>query len=169
MKWFKLGIISFIIFSLLLTVFSLFVPSSLRLAKAINIASKGDSIIAFVSDFKNWPQWHPAFFESEPAKWAATDNGWKNETFSISLSEIKDDQVISEIKKSGKKPMYTVWRVIDAPGMDSVAVQWYMDFHLRWYPWEKFSSLFFEKIYGSQMETGLAKMKEILENRSSHK
>jgi len=47
-------------------------------------------------------------------------------------------------------------------------VQWWMDFKLRWYPWEKFSSLFFENIYGAQMEKGLDNLKRLAEaNRSS--
>jgi hypothetical protein len=38
-----------------------------------------------------------------------------------------------------------------------------MQFKLRWYPWEKFASLLFEKQYGTQMEAGLNKLKAYLE------
>jgi hypothetical protein len=37
-----------------------------------------------------------------------------------------------------------------------------MDFRLSWYPWEKFSSLFYEKTYGTMMETGLLNFKKRL-------
>jgi hypothetical protein len=39
-----------------------------------------------------------------------------------------------------------------------------MDFKLRWYPWEKFSSLLLEKRYGPVMEQGLAKLKKSINN-----
>jgi hypothetical protein len=39
-----------------------------------------------------------------------------------------------------------------------------MDFHLRWYPWEKFASLLLEKSYGPRMEQGLATLKRLVEN-----
>jgi hypothetical protein len=42
-----------------------------------------------------------------------------------------------------------------------------MDFKLRWYPWEKFKSLFFENIYGAHLERGLGNLKELSEGRRS--
>ena len=47
---------------------------------------------------------------------------------------------------------------------DSLTLQWYMDFKLKWYPWEKFRSLFYENIYGVQMEQGLSNLKELAKN-----
>jgi hypothetical protein len=41
-----------------------------------------------------------------------------------------------------------------------------MDFRLRWYPWEKFSSLLFEKQYGTQMEAGLESLKQLAEDNN---
>jgi hypothetical protein len=38
-----------------------------------------------------------------------------------------------------------------------------MDFHLRWYPWEKFGSLLLEKSYGTKMEMGLMSLKKLAE------
>jgi hypothetical protein len=38
-----------------------------------------------------------------------------------------------------------------------------MDFHLKWYPWKKFSSLFFENTYGVMMQEGLENMRNLTE------
>jgi hypothetical protein len=38
-----------------------------------------------------------------------------------------------------------------------------MDFRLRWYPWEKFSSLLLEKRYGPMLENGLDNLKKLME------
>jgi hypothetical protein len=37
-----------------------------------------------------------------------------------------------------------------------------MDFQLGWYPWQKFSTFFFESTYGALMEKGLANLKKEL-------
>ena len=38
-----------------------------------------------------------------------------------------------------------------------------MGFHLRWYPWEKFTSFMFERIYNPQLQKGLDNLKTFLE------
>jgi hypothetical protein len=39
-----------------------------------------------------------------------------------------------------------------------------MDFQLGWYPWQKFSSLFYENTYGNMMQDGLARLKSVADN-----
>lgn len=36
-----------------------------------------------------------------------------------------------------------------------------MDFHLSWYPWQKFGSLLYESTYGAMMEKGLTNIKTL--------
>jgi hypothetical protein len=55
------------------------------------------------------------------------------------------------------------WNVIEGSEPGKVTVQWFMDFHLRWYPWEKFSSLLLDKRYGSAMEKKLSELRTKLE------
>jgi hypothetical protein len=62
------------------------------------------------------------------------------------------------------KPVATGWKTISYPNNDSVTVQWYMDFHLRWYPWEKFGSLLLEKSHGARMEQGLTNLKKLIQS-----
>ncbi len=52
------------------------------------------------------------------------------------------------------------WNIMEATVPNTVTVQWYMDFHQRWYPWEKFSSLLLEKRYGPVLEKGLSDLKK---------
>ena len=76
-----------------------------------------------------------------------------------------DSTVLAEIKNPGFKKGICGWNFIAAAGPNTITVQWYMDFHLRWYPWEKFSSLLLEKRYGPMMEQGLARLKNYFEVR----
>ncbi len=77
--------------------------------------------------------------------------------------EKKADERIAVMQKKNGKPMISGWKCIQQPGADSTTLQWYMDFKLRWYPWEKFSSLVFDKSYGGRMEQGLNNIKKIVE------
>ena len=80
----------------------------------------------------------------------------------ITIIENKNDEVIAEIR-SGENKIKSGWKTISYPHTDSTTLQWYMDFHLRWYPWEKFRSLLFEPTYGPRMEKGLNNIKKLVE------
>jgi hypothetical protein len=68
--------------------------------------------------------------------------------------------VIFQLQQPHKKPVINGWKIYHtAP--DSLTLQWYMDFHLRWYPWEKLGSLFYENTYGVMMEQGLTNLKRL--------
>ncbi|RYY90244.1 MAG: hypothetical protein EOO15_03290 [Chitinophagaceae bacterium] len=59
----------------------------------------------------------------------------------------------------GVRDLHNSFQLHRFEGADSLTLQWYIDFKLKWYPWEKFSSLFFENSYGNMMQTGLERMK----------
>ena len=46
---------------------------------------------------------------------------------------------------------------------NTTVVQWYFDFRLKWYPWEKFGSIIFDKQLGPPMEQSLGELKKKLE------
>jgi hypothetical protein len=78
------------------------------------------------------------------------------------LTGKKENEVTAEYILPNKKiPMG--WLLATGANSNSVTVQWYMDFHLRWYPWEKFSSFLFEKIYHPQLQQGLENLKKFVE------
>jgi len=54
------------------------------------------------------------------------------------------------------------FNILESGLPNTVTVQWYMDFHLGWLPWKKFSGLLLEKRYGPMMETGLDKLKKAI-------
>ena len=127
----KLGIISVIVFALLITGMSLFFPSHIRISKAIDINSSKDSIQQKIYDPVERQKWLP------------------------------DTSFI--INPSPKRKSSEGWNIYDSNRPNTFTVQWYLDFHMRWYPWEKFSGLLLEKRYGPVMERGLEKLKGLLE------
>lgn len=153
MRIIKLGIISFVFIFILITLISLMFPSQIRISRATNLPNQRDSIFALL---KNEPLWHPAYLDS------AT---------SVQMRQLKktvvaqtDSTLIYTLQQSERKKVTSGWQLYGTPASDSLTLQWYMDFRLSWYPWEKFSSLFYEKTYGAMMERGLNNLKKRLGN-----
>jgi hypothetical protein len=148
MRIIKLGIISVIVFSLLITGISLLFPSHVRISKAIDISTQTNLVMSQLKDTINWKNWYPGADSAEvlPVIISVTDT-----TVLASSTIVKGRKGISG------------WNVFQAAIPNTVTVQWYMDFHLRWYPWEKFGSLLLEKRYGPMMERGLQRLKAELE------
>lgn len=164
MRIIKLGIISLVFFAIFLTVFSLFFPSHIRISKAIDINASKDSVMSLLGDVRNWKRWYPG---ADTAQYIAL----KGKILGISASGM-DGLVIKDITDSSVATTDTGphsrkggsgWNIFSGSTPNTVTVQWYRDFHLRWYPWEKFSGLLFEKRYGPPMERGLDNLKKVLE------
>jgi hypothetical protein len=150
----KLALISAIFLFLIATAFSLFIPSHIRISKAINIPGPADSALELIKDTTRWEQWHPAYMSRDSAQFP-----------SIRITTIKEtaDEVVMELQQGNKKPVINGWKIHGNAGADSLTLQWYMDFHLKWYPWQKFGSLFYENTYGVMMQQGLDNIKSRVE------
>ena len=165
MRFIKLAIISFILFFLLITGISFFIPSTVRISRAIQVNADREKLVNILSDIKVWKSWYPGmdsgniiYEEGKPVA-IKPDPGNK---IQWRKKDVTDSSVIFYLAGAGSKKVDNGWNLVREQG--SLTVQWYMDFKLRWYPWEKFSSLLFEKQYGTQMEIGLAKLKRLAEN-----
>lgn len=118
-----------------------------------------------LSDVSGWKKWYPGadtlklYYEGNVDRGLVLDEQRKRY---LVLKEKRNDQVTAEYVLLNKK-IPTGWLVATNAESNSVTIQWYMDFHLRWYPWEKFSSLMFERIYHPQLQQGLDNLKRILE------
>jgi len=171
MRVIKLAILSFIFIFLLVTTISLFIPSHIRISRATDINSTKQAVMSFISDPLKWKEWYPGadsldiiYIEGKPKGILLDSSG----LLGISIFNINDSVVtVGEVGMSATQRMEMGWKVLSGGNENNVVTQWYMDFKLRWYPWEKFKSLFFENIYGTHMERGLANLKELSEGRRS--
>lgn len=155
MRLVKLALISFMFFFGIITLISLLIPSHIRISKAIDLNSDGKNALALIANKEKWPLWHPAYEtgnDSAQNKWVQQTN-WKK------LIQ-NDSVVIVELQPNGKKPIVNGWQIYTHGHSAQTTLQWYMDFQLSWYPWQKFSALFYEGTYGKMMENGLNSLKE---------
>ena len=159
----KLGIISVIVFALLITGFSLFIPSHVRISKAIDINAAKDSVMMQVSDAANWKKWYPGADSMNLLLVEGKIKGIEAHSGQgLMITSVNDSTVLAINTGSISRRGETGWNFYPANN-NAVTVQWYIDFHLKWYPWEKFSSLMLEKRYGPQMEQGLGNLKALFE------
>lgn len=170
MRHLKLALISFIFLFLLITGFSLFIPSHIRISKAINIKAGKDSIMMQIRDAAKWKNWYPGldtaklYYENGIVKGVMLNDKDPDHPVYIHIIKEEPGEITAEFITQKRKPVINGWRTISYSTTDSITLQWYMDFHLRWYPWEKFSSLLLERSYGSKMEQGLTNLKKLLQS-----
>ena len=127
-----------------------------------------DSVYKEVSNIQTWKNWHPALIDLQAEEFVFLEDGsMKVKNDFLKIMQKDKNVVIAEIKKEGGRPLLSGMKFITHPQVDSLSIQWYLDFKLRWYPWEKFRSLFYENIYGVQMEQGLSNLKQLMEARRS--
>lgn len=170
MRFVRLIVISFIVFFLIATAFSLLIPSHVRISKAVNIKANTDSILASVKDPARWKEWYPGLdtahllHVNNEVKGVYIDDKDITNPVYITLTRVDSTEIEAQYISRKMKPVANVWKIMWYATSDSTTLQWYMDFHLRWYPWEKFSSLLLEKSYGTLMEKGLSNLKRNVEN-----
>jgi hypothetical protein len=164
MRIIKLGLISVVFFAIFLTLFSFLFPSHIRISKATDITASRDSLVAQLADPAKWKNWFPGS-DSAISHYL---NGYMDgittkDGKDLILKNTSDSLIIATYKINKQRTTETGWNIFEANTPGAYTVQWYMDVHLRWYPWEKFSGLLMEKRYGPMMEQGLQNLKNLLE------
>lgn len=155
MRLIKLALISIVFLFIVVTAISLFIPSHIRISKAINISAQKDSVFALIDDTSKWKRWHPAFI--------AGDSTRKFAAIHITHKIEGDSEIVMYLQQQGKPEVINGWKIYQNNPADSLTLQWYMDFHLKWYPWQKFGSMLYENTYGTMMEQGLTNIKSLVQ------
>jgi hypothetical protein len=164
MRIIKLGLISIVFFAILLTLISFFFPSHVRISRATDIRAEKNRVLATINDVTGWRSWFPGADSTGVYEPAAGKQGLERSLLgSIELKAVSDSSLIATNRGPGSGEGEMGWNVFPANTPGTTTVQWYMDVHFRWYPWEKFSSLLLEKRYGPVMEKGLDNLKRQLE------
>jgi hypothetical protein len=153
MRLIKLALISFVVFFGIITAMSLLIPSRVRISRATNISDPSDSVFYLIRNREQWPRWHPAFQQQNIVALL--------QQHGIQVTPLLQTDTLVTVRwqQAGKPPVLNGWQLHRFTASDSATLQWYMDFQLKWYPWQKFSSLFYEKTYGAMMEQGLQNIK----------
>ena len=162
----RLVIGSIVILSLIiLFIFALF-PSAVSVTRMVQINSPEDKILAKISDLRTWKSWNE-FVNSPVAKnnqGTKPDSAWA-EYLRIGGNEISRSVVgsdhINTIWTRGNK-VFTGQFIIDTKNGPPIVI-WTLNFNVKWYPWEKLASMFYDKQLGPLMEKSLVQLRDQLE------
>jgi hypothetical protein len=80
----------------------------------------------------------------------------------IQIVSVSDSLVVANWKTT-EANYTTKFRFIYNPGQAVTIVQWQFEQDVKWYPWERISSLMNDKILGTLMEKNLAKLQLVVE------
>lgn len=113
MKVIRLAILSFVFLFLIVFGISLFIPSHVRISRAINIKSSNDSVLNEINDMNRWKKWYPGF-DTLPLEPVSLKDGRlmsvKLLTTIISITDVKKSEVKAEFASGDKNPIISGWK-----------------------------------------------------------
>ncbi len=159
MKFIKLFIISVVMLFSLLTAFSSLLPSKVRISRAVDITDAPANVLLKIKNMKEWQSWNE-YIKAIKIRSITTDS-IHSDILSVSITSSDIASVTTSWKQQNKASFPGIFNLVS--GKSQTTVQWYFEFSIRWYPWEKFGSIIYDKELGPQMEKSLQNLKQMLE------
>ena len=165
MRLIKLFFISVLFLGLFLTAFSLLFPPHLHIARNVNISSSQQKVFSVIDDLHTWIKWNKFVNDSVLTDLKISSDGQTATSGQLDIFLQKDSLGGITIlwKKHNGKQFSGGFKFLQLHA-DNITVQWYFDFTFKWYPWEKFGSLVFDKQFQPVMEESLHNLKLLIEN-----
>ena len=161
MRFVKLAIISAVVLFIVIFLFSLIIPSTVRVSRAIDLSAPKDSLVARLADLREWKQWNIMANNPELSNEQFTEKVITSEQMTITKTAQAGDTLLTDWKQANARVLNSGFTWYGNDGQ--LVLQWYFDIKLRWYPWEKFGSIVFDKQLGPPMEKSLGNLKKLLE------
>jgi hypothetical protein len=163
MRLIKLGLISFVVLFLLATAIGLLFPSTVLVSRAIDIKSSKATVFENVKDLRKWNNWVDGM--NNPIVKLLDSSEAKLGNTTVKIVAITDTTVVSEwISENAAKQTSTI-RLIGDSSTKMTVVQWQFVQEVKWYPWERFSSMMNDRIIGTLLEKNLNQLKKTVEEQ----
>jgi hypothetical protein len=156
---------------LMITLFSLLIPSNVRISRAVVIYNtSAAAIFQQMVPFENWKNWHP-IFTSDSARF---NRDGKDKSFHIvhrqqdivlDLRDGDSSSIHFLLKVKGENDVQNEIVIHSLPAQEAVQVEWRTITYLKWYPWEKFYGIFLDQLTGASYEGALNGLKIFIEGR----
>src|SRR4051794_21081977 len=145
MKFIKLGLISLVVFGLMLTAFSLLLPSQTNISRAIDINAPADTVYKYINNIAKWKEWY-ANYDSSTASISSVTVG-KGASLSMNkttatISEAVPDTIKVTWQTNNNNPVVGEFSLIPRDSTaTSITLQWNFIQKVKWYPWQKLASI----------------------------
>jgi DNA gyrase inhibitor GyrI len=165
----KFAGLSLLTLFIVLTLLSLLFPANVRVSRIINVAASRQKVYDAVSDFHAWGQWND-FVRASPLtniQYSSPSYGpgatLRSDQLLITMKDVDSNGVLLNWNLTGGKQFVGGFQLLSL-NADSLTVQWWFDFHFRWYPWEKLGVFVYDRKLGPVMEESLKGLKLFVEN-----
>jgi len=159
---------------IVITLFSLLIPSRVRVSRAVLINNTSQQeVFQQIGRFNNWPAWHPVFtvdsatMKLQPAGTDGLPSGCiitqRGKEIIINLLAADTSSVKFSMQAEGENEIDNDIVISSQPGSSVVQVEWRAITKLRWYPWQKFYGIFIDQLTGPGYEVALNGLKDHLE------
>lgn len=174
MKFIKGFIFAIIGLSIVVTLFSLLMPSKVMTVRSVVIHATPGKVFSEIEDLQKWKHWHPVFMHDSLSMQISTPSTginafaeWGNENSrkKLLITEILGTQLKALLKQTGQNEAVNMIAVSSLKDSNNVQVEWRVLNHVKWYPWEKFSGIFIDKMTGPGYEEALNNLKEVIEGK----
>lgn len=161
---------------ILMTLFSLLIPSRVITVSGRDVAAPKDSIYAAIKDFHEWKKWHPLFTAGSQAALIkdnsagiGTSVSWgESNRNTLTITGYFPDGIKLDLSRPGENTVENTMRIIPLDDSSAYQVEWRAVTHLKWYPWEKFAGIFINQVTGPGYDAALDALKNYLEKPKAH-
>lgn len=144
-------------FFIVITLFSLLMPSTVMIAKTQTIPAQKSTIMEYVRIPSNWQKWYPELM-NENVQYSDSTIAWQKnkiefideDSFAVRVSFMRDSEL----------PVITDISLFDIDGLPQV--EWKAYHKLKWYPWEKFGGIMLGDMAGPLYDSALISLKEVV-------
>lgn len=157
-----------------ITLFSLLIPSRVMTARSVVIHADPVLVYNEIADLKNWKHWHPVFVQ-DSNKISFTQNSSGKDAAASWASNNKENKLVITgstnksiellLQRPGENDVKNIISINPVNDSTAIQVEWRALVTLKWYPWEKFYGIFVEKVSGPGYEMALNKLKELVEKK----
>jgi hypothetical protein len=162
----KLIFASLLVFSLIiLFLFALF-PSDISVTRVVQINKPRAEVRYKIADLREWKSWNDFLYKAcgnRSVSWARGKEDSihiERPYIRVDLLKTTPDSVITRWEQDKK---YFNGNFILTEMSGQTVLEWTLYFHVKWYPWEKLASMFYDKQLGPLMENSLIKLRNELE------
>lgn len=159
----------------IITLFSLLIPSSVRISRAV-VINNADAAAVYnqIIPFENWKNWHP-IYTTDSATFNRDSKGadfhiiHRQQDIQLLLQKADSNSIQFLLQTKGANDVQNEIVIHSLPSQQAVQVEWRTITRLNWYPWEKFYGIFLDQLTGASYEGALNGLKGFLEGGLSNK
>lgn len=138
------------------------------MSRVLQIRAPADRVQRKITDLREWSSWNDFLYD------ASAQNSVSYPQGTLDSIHIKRPYITVDLVKTLPDTVYTKWQhgnrsftgiFILTELNGQTVLEWTLHFRIRWYPWEKLASMFYERQLGPVMEKSLVNLQKEVEEQ----